>query len=318
MFRICCLIILMLSSAVQCAGQQMHDFFPLRDGMTKLYSYTRQHTSTSMSRNDISTDEGYIRHSVLRHELDSMHVVWHVAQSTVFSNRNRHWSSGVFRADSTTYYNWLDTLIIYETLDSLHSLRTVLPRRLLERRSVWNFPIITGFEELRIGPFPVFRYSLDSNRIIIRRDSTEYHQNWQARFAYTFVENSGVQKFTSSQRNGGVTDFEYLTFACTLIDSTIMHSELTTTSPAAISLSASYPNPASDHTTFMYSLQQEAHVRGQFHDAYGRVVDIPVNEYHAPGAYHVTVPVAVLPAGMYFFVLHTGTEVIRRSMLVVH
>jgi ELWxxDGT repeat protein len=83
--------------------------------------------------------------------------------------------------------------------------------------------------------------------------------------------------------------------------------------PVAISL---HPNPAHDAATLEISLRQRQTLEVILTDAQGRTVHtIPSTLYHA-GTQRITLPIASLPAGMYYYRISNGSTLLASGKVV--
>lgn len=82
------------------------------------------------------------------------------------------------------------------------------------------------------------------------------------------------------------------------------------------SLSDGYPNPANTSTTARYELLQTSHVTITLHDVLGRTVRTLHAGTTPAGEHELTIDVADLAAGLYFYRLQAGGAVLTRSVVV--
>ena len=76
-----------------------------------------------------------------------------------------------------------------------------------------------------------------------------------------------------------------------------------------------YPNPFTRVTTFYYSLTEPSQVSLQFYNAYGKLIDTPVNAYQHSGNHHVRWNAEGLPAGIYLIHLQIGSEITAKKII---
>lgn len=93
------------------------------------------------------------------------------------------------------------------------------------------------------------------------------------------------------------------------------------TEPLAIRTHTSYhlhnfPNPASGHTTFRFTLPQPAEVSLKIYDLLGQEVCTVLNDYLPAGPHEVAYPLAGLRQGIYLYTLRTGTLQVTRRLVV--
>jgi hypothetical protein len=67
-----------------------------------------------------------------------------------------------------------------------------------------------------------------------------------------------------------------------------------------------YPNPFKGTATFYYTLTEPSQVTLQIYNAYGKLIDTPVNTYQYNGNHQAQWNAGNLPAGIYFYRLTTG------------
>jgi hypothetical protein len=87
--------------------------------------------------------------------------------------------------------------------------------------------------------------------------------------------------------------------------------------PSTILLEQNYPNPAAATTTIRFSLPVSQHVHLFIVDALGRMVSNVAEGSFEAGSYQTDIRVSDLPAGAYFYSLHSGKKILSRSMTVV-
>lgn len=76
-----------------------------------------------------------------------------------------------------------------------------------------------------------------------------------------------------------------------------------------------YPNPFTRVTTFYYSLTEPSQVSLQFYNAYGKLIDTPVNAHQHSGNHHVRWNAEGLPAGIYLIHLIINKEIITKKII---
>ena len=76
-----------------------------------------------------------------------------------------------------------------------------------------------------------------------------------------------------------------------------------------------YPNPFTGETTFFYTLTEPAQVILQIYNAYGKLIDTPVNAYQQSGNQEVTWNAENLPPGVYYCRLKTGNQLISKKII---
>ena len=82
------------------------------------------------------------------------------------------------------------------------------------------------------------------------------------------------------------------------------------------SLSQNAPNPFSDETEFAYTTIENGNIKLFVTDVLGRQVYILKNEYQKAGQYRLQFDAVGLKSGVYFYVLQTPTQIIRKSMII--
>ncbi|HEX7072362.1 MAG TPA: T9SS type A sorting domain-containing protein, partial [Rhodothermales bacterium] len=86
--------------------------------------------------------------------------------------------------------------------------------------------------------------------------------------------------------------------------------------PDRLVLEQNYPNPFNPNTNVRFELPEAGNVRLTVHDALGREVLRPVDGHLTAGAHSVTLSMANLPSGAYFYRLTTGSQSITRTMVL--
>ena len=93
--------------------------------------------------------------------------------------------------------------------------------------------------------------------------------------------------------------------------------DVTTESPATLSLSQNHPNPFNPTTIIRYALPQQSHVTLQVFDLLGREIATLVNQALPAGRYQAHWNASDVKSGIYFYRLQAGGTVqVRRLMLV--
>ncbi|MDP1623437.1 MAG: M20/M25/M40 family metallo-hydrolase [Bacteroidales bacterium] len=72
---------------------------------------------------------------------------------------------------------------------------------------------------------------------------------------------------------------------------------------------ANYPNPASQSTTFAYTLRKQVHTTIHVFNSFGQLVAEPLNANQINGEQKLTWNMEKLPAGVYFYRIRAGNEV---------
>jgi len=140
----------------------------------------------------------------------------------------------------------------------------------------------------------------------------------------------GMYAFVTSFTNGSQADrgpinecFQY--FQETMLDESLFHvaasgvDDHRIVGSASLSLSQSYPNPASSHVTISYEIPAPGAVTVRIYDALGRVVATPVAaETSYVGAYEKSVDIGALPDGMYRIVLAQNGRTTSAPLNIMH
>ncbi|MCK9204379.1 MAG: T9SS type A sorting domain-containing protein, partial [Bacteroidales bacterium] len=83
-----------------------------------------------------------------------------------------------------------------------------------------------------------------------------------------------------------------------------------------VSLEQNIPNPVISKTTISYEIHWGSEVRLEILNMMGETVMQPVTSFQQPGNHYVTINLSDLPAGIYFYKLTTGTQVITKKLEV--
>lgn len=86
--------------------------------------------------------------------------------------------------------------------------------------------------------------------------------------------------------------------------------------PDRFELAKNYPNPFNPITTIEYSLPQEAHVRLEVFDLFGRRVDLLVDRMQQAGVYGIAYDAGRLSSGVYVYRLRAGSFVRTSKMIL--
>jgi hypothetical protein len=88
--------------------------------------------------------------------------------------------------------------------------------------------------------------------------------------------------------------------------------------PAALRLSAIYPNPAPGAVTVAYEISHAGPVSVRIYNVLGQLVDVVADEHHSPGAHtrkwDATSP--GLPSGLYLVEVRSGTAIDRSTFIL--
>jgi N-acetylmuramoyl-L-alanine amidase len=87
--------------------------------------------------------------------------------------------------------------------------------------------------------------------------------------------------------------------------------------PDKFSLSQNYPNPFNPVTQIRFSLRESNQTTLVVYDVIGREIQTLVNEKLSPGEYEVTFDAGSLSSGTYFYILHSGSQILRKKMVLV-
>jgi hypothetical protein len=87
--------------------------------------------------------------------------------------------------------------------------------------------------------------------------------------------------------------------------------------PTGFELSQNYPNPFNPTTSITFNINKSDIIRLDVFNINGRRVAEVINEFKAPGLYHVEFDATNLNSGLYFYKLSTSTESLCRKMTVM-
>ncbi len=79
-------------------------------------------------------------------------------------------------------------------------------------------------------------------------------------------------------------------------------------------LSQNFPNPFNPSTTIEYRVERAGDLSLTVYDMLGRIVAVPVNQFHALGHYSVRFDASGLASGIYLYRLHSGEQHEVRTM----
>jgi hypothetical protein len=83
------------------------------------------------------------------------------------------------------------------------------------------------------------------------------------------------------------------------------------------SLSQNYPNPFNPSTLIKYQLAKEGHVTLKIYNALGREVRTLVNENEASGNHSLNFNASLLPSGVYFYQIRSGSYTATKEMILL-
>jgi hypothetical protein len=87
--------------------------------------------------------------------------------------------------------------------------------------------------------------------------------------------------------------------------------------PEDFSLSQNYPNPFNPATQIRFTIAEPNPTTLTVYDVVGRKIITLVNEKLAPGEYEVMFEAGSLSSGTYFYVLHSGSQSLRKKMVLL-
>ena len=76
-----------------------------------------------------------------------------------------------------------------------------------------------------------------------------------------------------------------------------------------------YPNPFNRETTYYYTLTEPSQVILMIYNAYGKLIDTPVNEYQQGGNHQVIWNAENLPPGVYYCRIETGNQLNSKKII---
>ena len=87
--------------------------------------------------------------------------------------------------------------------------------------------------------------------------------------------------------------------------------------PGKFSLSQNFPNPFNPSTVISYQLPVGGQVSLKVYDILGNEVSTLVNKFQTAGKYNIDFKASLLPSGIYFYRLQTGSFVETRKMILL-
>ncbi len=82
-------------------------------------------------------------------------------------------------------------------------------------------------------------------------------------------------------------------------------------------LSQNNPNPFSDATNIKFSIIEKGFTRLLLFDSFGKLKKVLVESYLEPGEYTINVNADDFNSGLYFYILQTPSQAIRKSMVII-
>lgn len=82
-------------------------------------------------------------------------------------------------------------------------------------------------------------------------------------------------------------------------------------------LSQNNPNPFSDATSISFGLIEKGFTRILLYDSYGKLEKILLADYLGPGEYNIKMGSEGLNSGLYFYILQTPTQILKRSLVIL-
>ena len=78
---------------------------------------------------------------------------------------------------------------------------------------------------------------------------------------------------------------------------------------------SNYPNPCSDKSNFKYVLPNRSHVDLTIYNAYGQIVNVPLNETQNVGKHQYELSAIHLPIGVYYYRLQIDNDLITGKII---
>lgn len=103
---------------------------------------------------------------------------------------------------------------------------------------------------------------------------------------------------------------------CVTIEPKITVGVMSESRPESVMLHQNHPNPTDHETTISFTLKQREIVRLEILDLYGRKVSVLSDGAFEAGSYRVRADTRMLKNGVYAYVLHTGSRIQSRMMIV--
>ncbi|MCK9408927.1 MAG: Ig-like domain-containing protein [Bacteroidetes bacterium] len=129
--------------------------------------------------------------------------------------------------------------------------------------------------------------------------------------------NKIVKSLVVRQESGALREGKLL-FDEVQVDATItgLHN-ITSTIPAQYTLGQNYPNPFNPNTTITFTLPMTGHVSLKVYDVLGREVAVLSDQMMQSGTYEQVFDASSLTTGVYYYVIHSGSFVETRSMILL-
>jgi hypothetical protein len=87
--------------------------------------------------------------------------------------------------------------------------------------------------------------------------------------------------------------------------------------PQKFDINRIYPNPFNPQTTIEYDISTSANIRLEIYNLRGQKIKVLVNSYLLPNHYSVNWNGANHPSGIYFVILHNGSFLIKRKIILL-
>jgi len=87
--------------------------------------------------------------------------------------------------------------------------------------------------------------------------------------------------------------------------------------PKDYTLSQNYPNPFNPRTTISFSLPQAGQVKLSLFDALGKEIDVIADKHFSAGYHSLNYNATVLPSGVYFYRIETGSFIQSKKMILI-
>lgn len=191
-----------------------------------------------------------------------------------------------------------------------------------------GIPIVNGLKyRFEFDAYATDNRTIDPKIVMAAAPNTNYSKTGsivlttaKKRFAFDFTMQDATDNNARIVFNCGLSDIDVL------IDNVSVKQIVPTgvennvdQSPDGFSLQQNYPNPFNPETIILYTLSATSDVSLKIYDVLGRVVATLVDHQQSAGMYRVPFSITqhLLPSGVYFYTLTTGSFAATKRMVVI-
>lgn len=285
-----------------------NDFFPLRVGLTRLYSYKSSETLyETIALSKYTTDSGYVKFSVLSKTINDIVIVWQIQERDSVLRVVKDYLKPPYPKDTLFMVVNISNFGVSEKTSGMHELIGSSSFLLWQFPSHWQ-------SYTQVGP-PVYRYSNDSTKRIpvnnLYIHPYDYHDSLM------YYRNIGIISARYSiVRTGAITPY-YFDAEAHLLDPPVSVEEYPHPAAPDFYLTQNYPNPFNPSTEIAFNIPRTAYVQLKIFDVLGRETATLVNEFLSAGVHTARWSPNNAPSGVYFCQIITDRFVQTKKLVLM-